>query len=125
MAPWGRAVTPLRVRGRRSMPRFVILEHDYPERHWDFMVEVGESLWTWRLPVLPQPGMGPIPATRIGDHRRAYLDYEGPVSGNRGTVVRREAGSYHEKSVQKGRVDVWLQGGGLNARAVLEQIAGP
>ncbi|MCE9524843.1 MAG: hypothetical protein K8R36_02165, partial [Planctomycetales bacterium] len=29
------------------------------------------------------------------DHRLAYLEYEGPVSGNRGTVSRVEEGEYH------------------------------
>jgi hypothetical protein len=31
---------------------------------------------------------------RIADHRRSYLDYEGPVSGNRGQVIRVESGVY-------------------------------
>ena len=31
------------------MPRFVILEHDYPELHWDLMLETAGALRTWRL----------------------------------------------------------------------------
>ncbi len=75
------------------MTRFVILEHDWPERHWDFMLEMGESLRTWRLERFPEQDLW-IQATPLPDHRLAYLDYEGPVSGNRGSVVRREAGEY-------------------------------
>ena len=35
----------------------------------------------------------PIAARRIGDHRKAYLDYEGPVSGGRGDVTRVDRGT--------------------------------
>jgi DNA polymerase ligase (LigD)-like protein len=77
------------------MKRFVILEHDHPTLHWDLMLEADNSLQTWRLAVAPQPDI-PIEATALGDHRLAYLDYEGPVSGNRGVVRRWDAGDYDE-----------------------------
>ena len=35
-----------------------------------------------------------IRAERLPDHRRRYLDYEGPISGNRGSVIRWDAGDY-------------------------------
>ena len=57
------------------------------------MLEVGEVLWTWRLEAPPGEG-GPGPAVRIFDHRPLYLDYEGPVSGDRGTVRRWDHGTY-------------------------------
>src|SRR4051794_31329065 len=78
------------------MPRFVILEHDHPGLHWDLMLETGPVLRTWRL---AQPPLTPgqrIAATALGDHRPMYLDYEGPVSGDRGTVKRWDAGTYTE-----------------------------
>lgn len=75
-----------------DMPRFVILEHDHPFLHWDLMLEDGEALKTWRLPAPPTEA--PRQATALGDHRLAYLDYEGPVSGNRGVVKRWDAGVY-------------------------------
>jgi len=74
------------------MPRFVILEHDHPSLHWDFMLERDGLLKTWRLPAPPTEQ--PRTALAIGDHRLAYLDYEGPVSGDRGTVNRWDAGTY-------------------------------
>ena len=75
------------------MPRFVILEHDHPTLHWDLMLEAGGALRTWRL-AEPPDHAGPIAATPLADHRLAYLDYEGPVGGDRGTVKGWDAGTY-------------------------------
>jgi hypothetical protein len=54
---------------------------------------------TWQLAENPvnlvrASGVNAIPARRIQDHRRFYLDYEGPVSGNRGHVTRVDRGTY-------------------------------
>lgn len=76
------------------MPRFVVLEHDHPTLHWDLMLEAGDKLRTWRLAQPPEKEAGPIPATALGDHRKMYLDYEGPVSGGRGSVVRWDSGEF-------------------------------
>ena len=75
------------------MPRFAILTHDHPSLHWDFLLEQGESCLTWRLLKAPD-STGSIPAEAITDHRLMYLDYEGPVSGNRGTVTQWDAGTF-------------------------------
>ena len=80
------------------MPRFVILEHDHPELHWDLMLQLDDKLRTWRLPA-PPTGR-PETALEIGAHRSAYLDYEGPVSGNRGNVKRWDAGTYETIDAQ-------------------------
>jgi hypothetical protein len=80
------------------MPRFVILEHDHPVLHWDLMLEAGDVLHTWRLPTPPQAHGHAIEATALSDHRRMYLDYEGPVRGNRGIVRRWDAGSFDEEA---------------------------
>jgi hypothetical protein len=92
------------------MPRFVILEHDHPSRHFDLMLEQGDVLWTWRLPRLPQPG-DVLEAERGFDHRLVYLDYEGAVSGNRGTVIRREQGRFDWLTCEEGSLAVRLDGG--------------
>lgn len=73
--------------------RFVLLEHDHPFRHWDLMLDAGTALRTWRLSA-PPVDSSPLQITPLGDHRRAYLDYEGPVSGDRGTVKRWDVGEY-------------------------------
>lgn len=73
---------------------FVILRHEMRDgEHWDLMIQHGEALRTWRLPVGGVPtGDHPVPVERIGDHRLAYLDYEGPISGGRGHVWRLDRG---------------------------------
>lgn len=75
------------------MPRFVILEHDWPDRHWDFLLEDGPTLAAWRLFAEPAIGRS-VAAEPNAPHRPAYLDYEGPVSGGRGGVTRWDAGTF-------------------------------
>ncbi|RLS73211.1 MAG: hypothetical protein DWI01_03100 [Planctomycetota bacterium] len=84
------------------MPRrFVILEHDHPFLHWDLLLEEECSARTWRL--LRKPCLGePIAAEPLPDHRLMYLDYEGVVSGDRGSVKRFLAGTYQPMSDQTG-----------------------
>ena len=76
--------------------RYVILYHKLTDsEHWDLMLERGELLATWQLAAPPAGDVRTaIAARRIGDHRKLYLDYEGPVSGDRGTVRRYDAGTY-------------------------------
>jgi hypothetical protein len=104
------------------MPRFVLLYHDCPphyERlsHWDLMLEAGGQLSTWALAELPAswqaahaetsilfPDCPPLARTdcvavqRLGDHRREYLNYTGPISGDRGSVIRVAEGTYERIS---------------------------
>src|SRR5947209_3738859 len=100
------------------MPHYVILEHDYPQGHWDFMLESGSLLRTWRLVERPRAGCT-VPATATFDHRLLYLDYEGPVSGGRGQVVRWDTGDFTWLEQTSARVIVSLQGKQLQGRAVL------
>lgn len=74
--------------------RFAILHHtgiDSP--HFDFLFEMEPSalLTTFRCPNWP-PQLGDEWEERA-EHRRAYLDYEGPVSNGRGHVRRVAAGT--------------------------------
>lgn len=76
------------------MPRFVLLRHDHPRGlHFDLMLETGGVLRTWALANVPEPD-GTIDCRPLPDHRMAYLDYEGPVSGGRGSVVRWDRGTF-------------------------------
>lgn len=102
------------------MPRFVVLTHDHPFLHWDFMLEWGAVLRTWRLHEEPGTSAA-ISAEALPDHRRKYLDYEGPVSGDRGEVQRWDAGDYVLEGDESGRVTVRLQGARLRGTAVLEE----
>ena len=91
------------------MPRYVILEHDWPEKHWDFMLETGAVLLTWKLTGAPKPGVD-IPAEKSVDHRLMYLDYEGPISGGRGSVSRWDGGTFETLIEQENRRVIRLQG---------------
>ena len=73
----------------------------------------GEPLLaTWRLPApRPRPGAA-FEAVRIGAHRLVYLDYEGPVSGGRGTVRRLAAGRFDWLERGADRLVVLLHGSG-------------
>lgn len=76
---------------------FVILVHTgWGRAHWDLMLRRGDSLATWQLAADPAvlPAGQSMPARRLADHRLAYLDYEGPVSRNRGCVARAHRGQY-------------------------------
>jgi hypothetical protein len=76
---------------------FVILRHSgYGPVHYDLMLRAGDMLATWQVlgnPAEMQPG-DELEATRLPDHRLAYLEYEGSVSRNRGRVERIERGTF-------------------------------
>lgn len=101
--------------------RFVVLQHDAPRgRHWDFMLEAGGVLRTWALAEAPG-GPGPVAAEALPDHRLVYLDHEGPISGDRGTVTRWDEGTYRLDTDREGEVAVRLEGRRLRGRAVLSR----
>jgi hypothetical protein len=76
--------------------RYVVLHHTAgpdPD-HFDFLIErtagVGD-LATWRLPHWPL--LAPTEAKQLRDHRRINLTHEGPISQNRGQVIRVDEGN--------------------------------
>lgn len=85
---------------RAAPPRFVILFHDLPLAagrgpHFDWMFEESDHLRTWASESLPNHDGVAIPAVALPPHRRDYLEYQGPVSGGRGTVTRIRRGTHH------------------------------
>ncbi len=56
------------------------------------MFESAGALRTWSSFQLPDDTLRP--ARALAEHRLAYLHYEGPVSGQRGTVRRWDEGTY-------------------------------
>lgn len=111
------------------MPRFAVLEHDSPEGlHWDLLVEWDAAARTWRLP--SPPAMPDAPAgsneqtacVALADHRLRYLDYEGPISGGRGTVRRWDAGTYRLVEDAPGRLVIDCWGQRIEGRWILEQV---
>ncbi len=86
---------------RNSLPlATVLLRHELPDGSWhvDWMVAQDRAaearLITFRLPRrLDELAAGEsIQAERLEDHRAAYLEYQGPVSGGRGSVSRLRSG---------------------------------
>ena len=80
------------------MPRFVVLLHELPAdstraTHWDFMLEDGECLLTWALEAEPD-STELIRCEALAEHRKDYLDYEGPISRDRGSVLRWDEGTF-------------------------------
>jgi hypothetical protein len=67
--------------------------------HWDVMLESASALTTWSIPPQsPNSSFFACPATRLPDHRKHYLDYEGEIGGNRGKVFRVDTGVYEQLS---------------------------
>lgn len=100
------------------------------------MLEREGALLTWSLITLPVAwdpsrsmagGSEPsesLLVERLPDHRLAYLDYEGPISGDRGTVSRRDEGEYRVLAESDGVLRVELCGKVLEAIAKLERVGG-
>jgi len=76
-----------------------VLKHETPtgyeqSRHWDLMLEDDRgSLRTWSLAEAPCLDRQ-IYADELPPHRIEYLDYEGPISSDRGDVTRIMQGDY-------------------------------
>lgn len=105
------------------MPRFALLAHDWPHPHLDLLLERDGVLKAWRVPAEFTP-TEQTSAEALADHRLAYLDYEGPVSGDRGRVVRRDAGELEWLTVDPDRVTVRVGGVVLNGVFELAREAG-
>ncbi len=117
--------------------RFVLLRHECPDEfgtpsHWDFMLEADGVLMTWQLRRLPSSWSAAlqqravsspttVPAIRLADHRLAYLDYEGPLSGKRGSVRCVDRGTYDVVKECSERLVVELQGSVLSGLVTLLQ----
>ncbi|MEO6811021.1 MAG: DNA polymerase ligase N-terminal domain-containing protein [Isosphaeraceae bacterium] len=100
------------------MPRFVVLEHLWQAVHWDFMLERDGTLQTWAVDAPICSGIV-LPARSLADHRLIYLDYEGTVSANRGTVRRWDQGTYQAVVWTPNQVRVILNGTQLVGEAEL------
>jgi hypothetical protein len=104
------------------MPRFAISRHEGPRGlHWDLFLETGQILRTWALPRVPEPGIE-ITCEALADHRVAYLDYSGPISGNRGTVALWDSGSFQMTESSDRELVLDLAGGKIRGRAVLRAV---
>lgn len=100
---------------------YVVLWHEVPntnsprsdwrecESHFDLLIADGPTLRTWALDSWPLESGMECRAVSLPRHRRRYLTYEGPVSENRGTVSRVEAGQFLLLTDAPDRVVLQLQ----------------
>lgn len=94
--------------------------------HWDLLLPAGARLATWQCgedPCSLGPGES-LPCRKLPDHRRAYLDYEGTVSGDRGEVRRVERGRCRvlDQSPETWRVE--LRGTAMQGDYELQRLTG-
>ena len=91
------------------------------------MLEAGEALATWRIE-RDCLGLRPgdcLSARKLPDHRRAYLSYQGPVSGGRGQAARVHCGTYETLDRRPDRLVVRLDSPGASAMFELVRAAEP
>ena len=80
----------------RSPLRYAVLwHHDIDQPHYDLMFETspGSPLSTWRSPLWPITS--PTPLQKLRDHRSAFLNYQGQLTGDRGSVTQIAAETCH------------------------------
>jgi hypothetical protein len=104
------------------------------------MLEVDEVLHTWALGELPREwhaaqlatsstdptcaalaDSNAVVAEQLGHHRKAYLEYEGPVSGDRGRVHRIDRGTYRDRAKPPGFWSLELEGTIVHGNITLEK----
>jgi hypothetical protein len=114
--------------------RFALLRHDVPadfgrQSHWDLLLEWEDACWTWAMNELPagftaMGGSTGVPAKRLADHRKLYLEYEGPLSEGRGTVSRELDGECQWWEATATSVRVQLSSDLGRCEILLEQLHG-
>jgi hypothetical protein len=116
--------------------RSVVLLHTLVDgsTHYDWLLERAHAadgsegaLMAWRMTERPDSGIIEVGAMcrgeRMADHRRLYLDYEGPISGGRGEVRRIACGEWvlevegAEVVEFRGRFEGWPTGKWMRWRA--------
>ncbi|OHB74218.1 MAG: hypothetical protein A2Z34_10325 [Planctomycetes bacterium RBG_16_59_8] len=98
--------------------RFTISRHTGAgSTHYDFMIEEGESLKTWKIATLDFSL--PQSAEQNADHRKIYLDYAGDISGERGRVAIADTGTCEIERRTERQLTAFFHGGKLTGRLSL------
>jgi len=106
--------------------KFVIQEHSTALGvHWDFMLELGDVLQTYRLDKAPSQALHlAVNATKIFDHPLKFLTYQGPVNRGCGNVRIAESGTYEMVHQAQNRIELNLNGKILKGKFTLSHIEG-
>ncbi len=104
--------------------RFVIQKHTQGKNiHWDFMLQLGETLQTYRLDKAPEEVLHQTAsAVRILNHPLKFLTYQGPVNKGKGNVQLTEAGTYQIIHQKHNRIELNLNGQILKGKFTLTHI---
>lgn len=108
------------------MSRFVLLRHEVPPEfgrpsHFDLMLQSGSSLLTWEIDQVP-PSQQSLNAVQLPNHRLLYLDYEGPISDNRGVVRRVDQGRCDVEHQTVDRVIAHIVGQALGGSILFDRV---
>ena len=87
------------------------------------MFQLDGVLLTWAVEECPRPGLRTV-ARALDAHRLEYLDYSGPVSGNRGEVSPWDRGSYQGNLSRTNRFSLHLQGDQCDGLIQMEPVDG-
>lgn len=81
-----------------DLPTALLLHLGHGRPHYDWLLAFDDAgpLVTFRVgqPATDWLDAGRLELTRLADHRRTYLTYQGPVSGDRGMVSRVDEGTH-------------------------------
>ena len=104
--------------------RFVIHKHTRgKDVHWDFMLQLGETLQTYRLDKAPEEVMHQTAnAVKIFNHPLKFLTYQGPANKGKGNVQLIEAGTYQIIHQKHNRIELNLSGQILRGKFTLIHI---
>jgi len=100
----------------------VLWHHGVEEVHYDLMFETlpRSDLATWRSPVWPIEAATEL--TRLKDHRRFYLEYEGELTERRGRVDRVAGGTCELSIGENAEWSITLLSGAPPTRLMLRQL---
>jgi hypothetical protein len=106
--------------------RFVIQKHiRKTDVHFDFMIEQGDCLQTWRIDTAPDKFTDDaVHAQKIPDHPLRFLTYEGPVNEGKATVQIADSGTYRILEKDKSNITLDMNGKILKGKFSLKHTNG-